>query len=191
MPAAAAGPYRRTDLVLNADRRRTKDVDGFQHGPMSGLARPAGQTGRCVPCTPLGCLMLLAGSVGLACPAPGCGGGRSLEHRWQTDGAAPPEGQLHRDDRAFAHAKIWPGVCRQRGHLGGRSGSDRRWSPASSVQAGGDGDRCRHQPHPSARARDAGGPARPKPASSAMWPYARGGRRWRARSRRCRAGSGR
>ena len=86
------------DLVINSINPE-KDVDGFHISNVGLLG--TGQKSM-VPCTPLGCLMMLRDHHGLAF-GHGCGGDRAVEHRGQADGTASAGRQLHRDHRAFAH----------------------------------------------------------------------------------------
>ena len=78
-----------------------KDVDGFH---VANVGRLATGLPAMVPCTPLGCLMLLRDRLGRPRRARG-GGDRAVEHRRQADGAAPPARELHGDRRAFAHPR--------------------------------------------------------------------------------------
>ncbi len=90
-----------------------------------------------VPCTPLGCLMLLRDLHGsLAGMNAVCRG--PVEHRGQADGAAFAGRQLHGDDCPFADQGS--GGCAVARTILSRSGAardDRR----DLRQAGGDGDR--------------------------------------------------
>jgi hypothetical protein len=95
-------------LVINAIDP-AKDVDGFHVINVGRLA--TGQKAM-VPCTPLGCLMLLRGRSA-ALSGLERGGGRPLEHRRQADGAAPPARELHRHHRPQPHPRP-AAVCRRR-----------------------------------------------------------------------------
>ncbi len=83
-PAAAARSISTTHAVLAAINP-DKDVDGFHLGQRRP-ARRRGCTGF-VPCTPLGCLMLLKDRAGRSVRARRRGD-RPLEHRRQADGGA-------------------------------------------------------------------------------------------------------
>ncbi len=83
-----------SDLVINRIDP-AKDVDGFHISNVGLLG--TGQKAM-VPCTPLGCLMMLRDHHGSLSRA-GCGGDRAQQHRRQADGATAAGRQLHRDDR--------------------------------------------------------------------------------------------
>jgi methylenetetrahydrofolate dehydrogenase (NADP+) / methenyltetrahydrofolate cyclohydrolase len=85
------------DLVINAIDP-AKDVDGFHISNVGLLG--TGQKAM-VPCTPLGCLMMLR-EPSREPFGDGGGGDRAVEHRGQADGAASAGRQLHGDGRAFA-----------------------------------------------------------------------------------------
>ncbi len=91
-----------------------KDVDGFHPINVGRLAigEPA-----LAPCTPTGCL-ILAKSVRAEARGARGRGDRPLQHRRQADGAAAAQRELHRDDRAFAHARS--AGCRAPRRSGGR-----------------------------------------------------------------------
>ena len=93
-----------------ADRRRQrssrrsiphKDVDGFH--PINAGRLATGRPGF-VPCTPLGCLMLLQDRCGDARRARRRRR-RPLEHRRQADGAAAARRELHRHHRPLPHPR--------------------------------------------------------------------------------------
>ena len=75
-----------------------KDVDGF-HTTNAGLLAVGGDA--MVPCTPLGCLMLLKDRHRRSV---GCAGARAraVEHRRQADGPVAGPGELHGHHRALA-----------------------------------------------------------------------------------------
>ena len=148
-----------------------KDVDGF-HAVNAGRLAP-GQDAT-VPCTPLGCLILIRRSNA----GPGRQarrGHRALEHRRQTDGAAAVTKRLYGDDRSLAHSRPAATVSRGGDPGGGyrpTQGDRRRLDPS-----GRDRHRRRHQPH-----RGADG-------QTNWWATSITRPRWRMpeRSRRCRA----
>ena len=172
--AAAAGADRRGAVVSAVAPE--KDVDGFHVENVGRLAagRPA-----VVPCTPLGCLMLLRDRLGSLAGLEAVVLGRS-------NIVGRPMAQLllrrglHGDDRAFAHAR--PGRGLRAGGYPGRGGRAAGDGQGRLDQAGGDGDRRRDQSGAGAGGQDDGWSAM---STSPAW------RRSRARSRRCRAGSGR
>ena len=79
-----------------------KDVDGFH--PVNAGRLAIGLHGF-VPCTPLGCLMLLRSRSSATSAGLDADRRRPLEHRRQADGAASASGELHRDDRPFENAR--------------------------------------------------------------------------------------
>ena len=97
-----------------------KDVDGFHVINAGRLA--AGLPGL-VPCTPLGCLLMLKAELGDLSGARG--GAGALQYRRQADGGAAAAGKLHGDDRPFAHARSARGMPPRRySGGGGRSAGD-------------------------------------------------------------------
>ena len=108
------------------------------------------------------------------------GGARPLQYRRQADGGAAAGRELHRGRRAFEDPRP-AGAGAARRHPG-RGGRPRRAGARRLDQARRHGDRCRHQPRRRRR--------RQEPRWSATSPSPKR-RAWRARSRRCRAASGR
>ena len=153
-----------------------KDVDGFH--PINA-GRLASGLPALVPCTPLGCVH--AGQD-RACVArrPGGGGDRPLQHRRQAGGATAAGRERHRHDR-HSKTRDLPAVCRRADLL---------------VAAVGRPEMVRGDwIKPGATVIDVGinrvpGAGRQAQASSATSPSPRR-RRSPARSRRCRAASGR
>jgi methylenetetrahydrofolate dehydrogenase (NADP+)/methenyltetrahydrofolate cyclohydrolase len=82
-------------VIATISRTGRRRVPRHQRGPLS-----VGQPGF-VPCTPLGCLMLLKDRLGNLSGL-GCRGDRPFEHRRQADGAAA-RGKLHGDRGAQPH----------------------------------------------------------------------------------------
>ena len=78
-----------------------KDVDGFHPYNIGRLVLKA-PTLR--PCTPYGCMRLLA-ETGEIAGRQARGRHRAVEHRRPADGARAPDGALHRDDLPFRHAR--------------------------------------------------------------------------------------
>ena len=98
--AAGASEFRTGDQRIDP----AKDVDGFHISNVGLLG--TGQKAM-VPCTPLGCLMMLRDHHGKLAGLNAVVVGRS-QHRRQADGATAAGRQLHGDDRAFAGPRTWP-----------------------------------------------------------------------------------
>ena len=123
-----------------------KDVDGF-HPLNVGRLFSAGRDlpdDLLVPCTPYGCLLSPARDPRRKGPGrQGSGHRRPLEHRRQADGGPAPGCRLHRHHRPFAHPRPARGLPPRR-HPGGGPGPA-GVHPGRLGQAGGHGDRRRHQ----------------------------------------------
>jgi Tetrahydrofolate dehydrogenase/cyclohydrolase, catalytic domain len=117
-----------SELVINRIDP-AKDVDGFHISNVGLLG--TGQKSM-VPCTPLGCLMVLR------------------DHHGKLAG-----GQLHGDDCAQPDQGPGRGLSPRR-HPGGGGGATRD-DHRRDGETGGDGDRCRHQPDRAGRQGEAGG----------------------------------
>ena len=140
-----------SELVINAIDP-AKDVDGF-HISNVGLLGTGQKSDGALHAA--GLPDDAAGSSRVACRAE-CGGGGAVEHRGQADGAASAGRQLHGDDRAFAARKDLAEVCRRADILVAAVGRPEMIT-GDMVQAGGDGDRRRHQPDRAGRQGQAGG----------------------------------
>ena len=154
-----------------------KDVDGF-HVEQRRRGWPAGGR-RLVPCTPLGCLMLLRDRLGDLAGLEAVVLGRS-------NIVGKPMAQLLLRENCtvtVAHSRTRDpaAVCAPRRHPGRRRGAAGA-GDGRLGQAGRDGDRRGHQP--------GAGAGRRGQRSSATW-TSPASRRSPARSRRCRAGWGR
>ncbi len=100
---------RSTSAVVITRISPDKDVDGFH--PVNAGRLAIGLNGF-VPCTPLGCLMLLQARARRSLRH-GSGGHRPLEYRRQADGAAAARAELHGDDRPFSRTRDLPAVVRR------------------------------------------------------------------------------
>ena len=101
-----------------------KDVDGF-HVVNSGLLATGGAG--LVPCTPLGCLMLLKDALG-ELSGTGRSYRRTLQRCRKAHGSTPDRRKLHGNDRPLANARSSGRLCpRRHSGRGGRSArNDRR-----------------------------------------------------------------
>ena len=108
-----------------------KDVDGFHAFNAGRLALGEDAT---VPCTPLGCLILIR-EVLQDTGGQARRGHRPIEHRRQADGATAATKRLHGDDRALADARSAAAVPRGRDPGRGDRPAARRSPAIGSARA--------------------------------------------------------
>ena len=125
-----------------------KDVDGFH---VINAGRLATGLPGLVPCTPLGCLLMLKAELGDLSGLRAVVLGRS-NIVGKPMAALAAAGKLHRHDRAFPHPRPAGGL--PPGGYPGRGGRPAGDGARRLDQAGRDGHRCRHQPRAGRRRQD-------------------------------------